>query len=55
LHGLEENPAGDLPVIEVGSRSLIVTHPDESAFDALTKMLIAKIRRRWWDISTELE
>jgi CBS domain-containing protein len=42
---LEENPAGDLPVIEVGSQSLIVTHPDESAFDALTKMLMNNVGR----------
>jgi len=45
LRGLEENPAGDLPAIEVGSRSLIVTHPDESAFDALTKMLMNNVGR----------
>jgi CIC family chloride channel protein len=45
LRGLEENPAGDLPVIEVGSRSLVVAHPDESAFDALTKMLINNVGR----------
>jgi CIC family chloride channel protein len=45
LRGLEENPAGDLPVIEVGSRSLIVAHPDESAFDALTKMLMNNVGR----------
>src|ERR1700676_3254111 len=45
LRGLEEDPAGDLPVIEVGSRSLIVTHPDESAFDALTKMLMNNVGR----------
>lgn len=45
LSGLEENPAGDVPVIEVGSRSLIVTYPDESAFDALTKMLMNNVGR----------
>jgi chloride channel protein, CIC family len=45
LRGLEENPAGDLPVIEVGSRSLIVARPDESAFDALTKMLMNNVGR----------
>jgi CBS domain-containing protein len=45
LRGLEENPAGDLPVIEVGSRSLIVAHSDESAFDALTKMLVNNVGR----------
>ncbi len=45
LRGLEENPAGDLPVIEVGSRSLIVAYPDESAFDALTKMLVNNVGR----------
>jgi chloride channel protein, CIC family len=45
LRGLEENPAGDQPVIEAGSRSLIVAHPDESAFDALTKMLMNNVGR----------
>lgn len=45
LRGLEENPAGNLPVIEVGSRSLIVAYPDESAFDALTKMLMNNVGR----------
>jgi CIC family chloride channel protein len=45
LRGLEENPEGDLPVIEVGSRSLIVAYPDESAFDALTKMLVNNVGR----------
>ena len=45
LRALEEDPAGDLPVIEVGSRSLIVAHPDESAFEALTKMLMNNVGR----------
>jgi chloride channel protein, CIC family len=45
LRGLEENLAVDLPVIEVGSRSLIVAHPDESAFNALTKMLMNNVGR----------
>src|SRR5438270_574227 len=43
LRGLEEKPAGDLGVIDVGSRSLIVAYPDESAFDALTKMLMNNV------------
>jgi chloride channel protein, CIC family len=45
LRGLEENPAGDVRVIDVGSRSLIVAYPDESAFDALTKMLMNNVGR----------
>jgi CBS domain-containing protein len=45
LRGLQENPAGDLPVIEAGTRSLIVAHADESAFDALTKMLVNNVGR----------
>jgi CIC family chloride channel protein len=45
LRALEEDPAGDLPVIEVGSRSLIAAHPDESAFEALTKMLMNNVGR----------
>jgi chloride channel protein, CIC family len=45
LRGLKENPAGDLPVIEAGTRSLIVAHADESAFEALTKMLVNNVGR----------
>ena len=45
LRGLEENPAGDRPVIDVGSRSLIVAYPDESAFEALSKMLMNNVGR----------
>jgi chloride channel protein, CIC family len=45
LRGLEENPEGNAPVIDVGSRSLIVAHEDESAFEALTKMLMNNVGR----------
>jgi CBS domain-containing protein len=45
LRGLQENPAGDLRVIEAGTRSLIVTYADESAFDALSKMLVNNVGR----------
>ncbi len=37
--------AGDMPVIEAGVRSLVVTYPDESAFAALTKMLLNNVGR----------
>jgi chloride channel protein, CIC family len=45
LRGLQEDPAGDLPVIEAGTRSLIVAHADESVFEALTKMLVNNVGR----------
>ena len=32
-------------MIEAGTRSLIVAHADESAFDALTKMLVNNVGR----------
>jgi len=39
LRALDEDPAGTQTVFDVGTRSLVVAHPEESAFDALTKML----------------
>ena len=45
LRGLEENPSGDMRVLDVGSRSLVVTYRDESAFGALTKMLMNNVGR----------
>ncbi len=45
LRALESAPRGDMPVIDAGARSLVVTYPDESAFDALTKMLLNNVGR----------
>ncbi len=45
LRALESAPHGDMPVIEAGVRSLVVTYPDESAFVALTKMLLNNVGR----------
>jgi CIC family chloride channel protein len=45
LRALESDPAGNMPVIDAGVRSLVVTHRNESAFDALTKMLANNIGR----------
>ena len=45
LHALENDPAGQMPVIDAGVRSLIVTYPDESAFTAMTKMLVNNVGR----------
>ncbi len=36
---LEENPAGDVTVLEAASKRLVVTHADERAFDALYRMI----------------
>ncbi len=43
LRMLEENPDGRMSVLDAGTRALITAHPDESAFDALSKMLLNNI------------
>ena len=45
LRVLESDPTGEVPVIDAGVRSLVVAHADESAFEALTKMLVNNIGR----------
>jgi CIC family chloride channel protein len=45
LRAIQADPAGEMPVIEAGTRSLIVAHPDERVFDAVTKMLEHNIGR----------
>jgi len=45
LRALETDPAGSLAVLDAGSRALVVTYVDESAFDALTKMLVNNVGR----------
>lgn len=39
LRALEQDPAGDMAVIDVASTALIVTYPDELLYDAAAKML----------------
>lgn len=45
LRALEADPQGEIPVIDAGTRSLVVAYPDESAFDALTTMLLNNVGR----------
>lgn len=45
LRALEQDPQGQLSVLEAGSSNLIVTYPDESLQDAITKMLKNEIGR----------
>ena len=45
IRALEQNPAGDSPVLEAGTRVLIVAHPDETLHDAMAKMLTNDIGR----------
>jgi chloride channel protein, CIC family len=45
LRALEADPQGATPVIDAGTRSLVVAYPDESAFDALTTMLLNNVGR----------
>ncbi len=45
LRALEQNPAGGTTVLDAGTASLIVAYPEESVFDAVTKMLDNNIGR----------
>ena len=45
LRALQADPAGEMTVIDAGTRSLIVAYPDERVFDAVTKMLEHNIGR----------
>ena len=45
LRALQTEPAGEMTVLDAGSRSLVVTYPDERVFDAVTKMLDNNIGR----------
>jgi CIC family chloride channel protein len=45
LRVLEADPKGEIPVLEAGTRSLVVAYPDESTFDAMSKMLLNNIGR----------
>ncbi len=35
LRAIQADPAGEMPVIDAGTRSLIVAYPDERVFDAV--------------------
>jgi CIC family chloride channel protein len=45
LRALQADPAGEMPVLDAGTPSLIVTYPDERVFDAVSKMLTNNIGR----------
>jgi CBS domain-containing protein len=45
LRALEADAQGGTPVLDAGTRSLVVAYPDESAFEALTKMLLNNVGR----------
>jgi CIC family chloride channel protein len=45
LRGLQADPSGEMSVLDAGTRSLVVVHPDERVFDAVTKMLENNIGR----------
>ena len=45
LRALEADPEGKTPVLEAGTRALIVTYPDERVFDAVSKMLHHNVGR----------
>jgi CIC family chloride channel protein len=45
LRALDQDPAGATPVIDAGTHAPIVAYPDESVFDALTKMLLNNVGR----------
>ena len=39
VSALQQDPTGEMPVIEAGNTALVVTYPDESLYDAAAKML----------------
>ena len=45
LRALQSDPEGKMTVLDAGARSLVVAHPDERVFDAVTKMLDNNIGR----------
>jgi CBS domain-containing protein len=45
LRALQMEPQGKMSVLDAGTRSLVVAHPDERVFDAVTKMLENNIGR----------
>jgi len=45
LRALQVDPEGKTSVLDAGTRSLVVAHPDERVFDAVTKMLENNIGR----------
>jgi chloride channel protein, CIC family len=45
LRALQTDPAGEMTVLDAGTRSLIVAYPDERVFDAVMKMLENNIGR----------
>ena len=45
LRALQADPAGEMTVIDAGTRSLIVAYPEERVFDAVTKMLENNVGR----------
>ncbi len=45
LRALQMDPDGKMSVLDAGTRSLVVAHPDERVFDAVTKMLENNIGR----------
>ncbi len=45
LRALQEDPEGKMSVLDAGTRSLVVTYPDERVFDAMIKMLENNIGR----------
>jgi chloride channel protein, CIC family len=45
LRALQADPAGEMSVLDAGTRSLVVAYPDERVFDAVSKMLANNIGR----------
>jgi CBS domain-containing protein len=45
IRALEQDPKGELTVLEAGSRNLIITYPDEPLKDAVAKMIRNEIGR----------
>ena len=45
LRALQQDPSGQMNVLDAGARSVVVAYPDDRVFDAMTKMLDNNIGR----------
>lgn len=44
-HAFTEDPAGDVSVLDAGTRNVVVAYPDETLYDAAIKMLRSEVGR----------
>jgi CBS domain-containing protein len=44
-HAFTEDPAGNVSVLDAGTRNVVVAYPDETLYDAAIKMLRSEVGR----------